>query len=182
MASGEILTPPEDVTDGLAAYGKRLKEFAHSREIPDELLREPDHVMIKSANTADFAAVARGIHPWAEQVVFTEIDLRFLVAARLLVPLALTDNHYVGGVEVMESRSEAVDFLGLEYGQFFVPDFKRAERLIRRRKIPFQSRADNHHRWLQLPMNNEGQELRLSDKKLDEIIDEELAEGAAKLL
>lgn len=180
----EILTPPEDITKEVDEYGNRLLSFLNTTRFPNELLIEPDNTAIKVADASDFNAELHALKPFAEQVVFTEMDWRFLAAAQLLVPLNLIPHWYIDWVEIQEPKPEEIgkDFVGLKYGEFYFGDFGLAERKLRSRKIAFDRKRDNSHRWLNIVINEQGQELRLTDTKLVETVSEELESGTARLI
>lgn len=180
----EILTPPEDIIKEVDEYGKRLVIFLNAARFPRELLTEPDHAAIKVADASDFDTKLHALKPFAEQVAFTEMDWRFLAAAQLLVPLSLMPHRYVDWIEILEPKPEEVgkDFVGLKYGEFYFGNFGLAERKLRSRKITFDHRSDDSHRWLSIVINEHGQELRLTDTKLVETVSEELESGTARLI
>lgn len=180
----ELLVPPEDITREVSEYGEKLSSFISSHRFPSGLLSSPDHVMIKSATPGDFGKKAREIKDWAEYMAFTQIDWRFLVAARLIVPLSITRNRPVSWVEIMEAKSPdgTADYIGAEYTTFFFDNLGAAEGLIRNQQIPMERRADGAHKWLSININDQGQELRITDKCLTDTIDKELDDQTAWLI
>jgi hypothetical protein len=84
----------------------------------------------------------------------------------------------------MEAKSPdgTADFLGAEYVQFYHEDFNRAGLLLKKKRIEAERRTDGIHRWWNVPMNQAGQELRITDKPLSEIIGQELEDGTARTL
>ena len=158
--------------------------FTSVSGFPEGLLGYPDHVMIKSSSPSDFEEKVKAIRPWAEESAFMEIDSRFLVAAHLVVPLALAEHKPVEWLEIMEPKSPdgTVDYLGAEYAEFYYEDFNKAGLLMKRNKIPYEKRTDDNHRWWNVRINDKGQELRVTDKPLSEIVDKELDEGTARYL
>lgn len=187
QAMSELIVPPEEIIHEVGAYGQQLTRFVDSANFPHGLLSEPDHVVFKTTDPNDFGNKARAIKPWAEQVAFIQIDWRFLIAARMVVPLALGGHRHVDWVEIIESqdretRPASADYVGLEYAEFYYSDFNHAEQLIKGRGIKIDRRADSSHRWLNIVMNENGQEVRLSDTKLVEVVSGELESGAARLI
>lgn len=180
----EVLIPPKDITCEVRKYGQTMMNFVRTSDFPEGLLGYPDHLMIKSTDASDFDKRVKEIGPWAEQVAFVEIDTRFLVAAQLLVPLMLTDHRPVQWVEIMEPKSPdgTVDFFGVEYAEFYYNDFNKAGLMMKKQKIPAEKRTDGIHRWWNIRMNEAGQEVRITDKPLSEIIGRELDDGTAKSL
>lgn len=180
----ELILPPQDINDEVKKYGQTMLHFMWSTDFPEGLVTNPDHVMIKSATPSDFDKRVKSISPWAEQKIFVEVDTRFLVAARLIVPMALTEYKEVNWIEIMESKSPdgTADYLGVEYVEFYHSDFNQAGLFMKRKKVDAEKRVDGLHRWWNIRMNDEGQELRITDKPLSEIIDKELDESTARHL
>jgi len=184
----EILTPPEDINDLVSDYRGQLDYFAYSVDFPPILLQEPDHMMLKAADPVDFAEKVREIKPWTEkeEVAFMELDWRFLAVARLVVPYTLTPSRHIGWLEIMEPKeARGYDYIGVEYASFHCPDINKAEKLVNNTKGVTVERLHDeprHWRWLNIVMNGSGQELRLSDTKLEEIVEQELEDGTARLI
>lgn len=180
----ELILPPKEVHSEARRYGRTMLEFVHATDFPESLLAHPDHLMIKSSGVSDFEKKVKSITPWAEEAAFLEVDERFLVAARLIMPIALTDYKEVDWVEIMEPKSVegTVDYLGAEYAQFYHNDFNSVGVIMKKKRVDFEKRTDGMHRWWRVPMNDEGQEIRITDKPLAEIIGRELDDGTAKQL
>ncbi|MEX1059186.1 MAG: hypothetical protein WEC17_02030 [Candidatus Saccharimonadales bacterium] len=183
----EILTPPEDINSSVEEYGQQFRHFTDAFDIPAALMREPDHLMLKAADPVDFAEKVREIKPWTdqEQVAFMQLDWRFLAMAHLAVPYALAPSRHVDWLEIMERKeASGYDYIGVEYASFYYPDINKAEGLINSRGIKIERLHDESRRWrwLNITMNDGGQEVRLSDTKLVEIVEQELEDGTARLI
>ena len=183
----EILTPPEDINHLVGEYRQRLRYYVDSAGIPQSLLQEPDHMMLKAAGPVDFADKVREIKPWTDeaQVAFMELDWRFLAMARLAVPYAVTDSSYADWLEIMEPKSaEGYDYIGVEYASFYFPDLKKAERKLNSRGVSTERILDQSRdwEWLNIVINQSRQEVRITDTKLVEIVEQELEDGSAKLI
>jgi hypothetical protein len=183
----EIILPTDDINGEVYGYGQRLRHFSELYDIPPGLFDEPDHIVFKAADPVDFSDKVKTIRLWTEgeSVAFTQLDWRFLAAAQMVIPLALWEHKYVDWVEVMESReSEGQDYAGLEYAGFYYPDINYAQILLNSRSIDAQKYYDESHnwRWLNVVINEAGQEVRFSDTKLVEVVESELEDGTAKLI
>ena len=180
----EILTPPPEIEREAQKYGQAMLRFVNSTDFPIDILTYPDHLMIKTTSPSDFDKKVKAINPWSEQVAFMEIDERFLVAAHLVVPLTMTQYRPVEWLEIMEPKSpeSTSDYPGAEYVEFYHNNFNEAGLLMKKRRITYEKRVDGHHRWWNIRINDEGQELRITDKPLSEIIGQELDDGTARQL
>jgi hypothetical protein len=182
-----VLTPPPGMSGAVHNYGQRLKHFKETYDIPPSLFDEPDHIVFKSIDTVDFADTVRGIKPFAEKekLAFAQINWRFLAAAQIIVPMALWESKLVDWVEVMEPReTEGHEYSGLEYAEFYYPDIRQAEILLNSHQVQARSFYDEKRNWswLNVPINDKGQEVRFSDTKLVEVVQSEIEDGTARLI
>ncbi|MBX4197250.1 hypothetical protein KW801_01690 [Candidatus Saccharibacteria bacterium] len=181
----ELVLPPSDISREITDYGRLVAGYVYHQNFPEVLLSDPDHVMIKSSDPADFDTKFKQLKPWtAEDRYFAEIDGRFLVAARFLVPLALIERRPVEWIQIMEPKSldGTFDYFGVEYAEFFYQDFDKARLMLDKNKIEYSKKADEDHSWLNIRINNQGQEIRITDKLLAETIDSEVESGRARPL
>jgi hypothetical protein len=183
----EIILLDPAIPEDISRYGRNLGCFIAMTSFPEELLEQPDNVMIKASDPKDFETRYQSLAPWvAERPYFVDVpDGRFLVAARLLTPLAVFGERRVDWVELMEAKradAELIDYVGAEYTEFFTDDLKKAGKTLRERGIAYKPLDDGDHAWLNMRINTEGQELRITDRMLAETIDEELDTERARPL
>ncbi len=180
----ELVLPDQNIAQNVSEYDQRLTRYIAYSNFPVGLLVDPDYAMIKAATPRDFGKMACEGQQMSEYTIFREVDWRFLVAARLLTPLALLDSKPVRWVEVMEAKSPdgTVDYLGAEYVSFFVQNFGNAENQLRARGVSYEFRTDGTQRWLQTSINENGQELRITDKYLEERVDQALELESARII
>lgn len=183
----EIILLDPAIPEDISRYGKNLGRFIAMTSFPEELLGQPDNVMIKASDPRDFETKYQSLAPRAaERPYFVDIpDGRFLVAARLLTSVAVYGDRSVDWVELMESKTsnaEPVDYVGVEYAEFFFDDLKKAGRTLSQNGLAYEPLSDDDHAWLNMRINTEGQELRITDRMLAETIDEELDSERARPL
>ncbi len=76
-------------------------------------------------------------------------------------------------VEIMESRPQRVDkdIVGLEHAEFYYPHFDEVRAVLGEKGIAHKLRKDKpSHHWVEVVINNSGQELKLNDKPMAEIV------------
>lgn len=168
----------------LEAYGEELEEFIDMFWLPQGWFGAPDHVAIKCADRSDFERTIRTFEDDAEQISAIDMDGRTLAAVRLASSVAVGSLGDVSWIEVMEPRPEKVgkDVVGLEHMEFTFPDFGLVRDLLSERNIPHEMQSNPSHRWINIVLNELRQELKLNDKPLSEIVEEELASGESYLL
>lgn len=175
---GELVLPEKTITQGIYDYGRKLGRFMEHNPVLKQFVAQPDYAMVKAATPRDFNDKFSELQWLAcERPFFREIDWRFLVAARLLTPVALGQDQIVQRVAVMEAKSPdgTVDHLGgVEYVSFFVDNFGQAATVLRNRNIRCEVRMDGVQRWLEIPLDNNRQEIRFSGTVIEERIDHSL--------
>lgn len=168
----------------LEAYGEELEEFIDMFWLPPGWFGEPDHVAIKCADRSDFESTLETFEDEAEEMSAVDMDGRTLAAVRLASSIAVASLGDVKWVEVMEPRPEKVgkDLVGLEHMEFTFPDFAAVRDLLGERNIAYEVQSNPGHAWVNIVLNERGQELKLNNKPLSAVIEEELASGDAYLL
>lgn len=168
----------------LEAYGEELEEFIDMFWLPPGWFGAPDHVAIKCADRSDFERTIRTFEDDAEQISAIDMNGRTLAAVRLASSIAVASLGDISWVEVMEPRPEKVgkDVVGLEHMEFTFPDFGLVRDLLSERNIPYEMQSNPSHTWINIVLNELRQELKLNDKPLSEIVEEELASGESYLL
>jgi hypothetical protein len=181
----ELVLPPSDISNEITGYGKLVAGYVYNKDFPEILLGDPDHVTLKSTDATDFDTKFKQLKPWtAEDRYFSDVDGRFLVAARFLVPMALMERRPVEWIQIVEPESAdgSLDYFGVEYAEFFYPEFTKARMMLERSKVAFSERNDDTHRWLNIKLNDKGQDIRITDRMLAETMDAEVESGRARTL
>jgi hypothetical protein len=176
----EIIIPRTDIETEGWQYGSVMLSFIQRHQLPDWLTQNPDHLMVKSADASDFGKRVKDLYSFTPEVTFLELDFRFIAAAKLMIPLALSDNRKVPRVQIMEAK--VGDYIGPEYAVFFHKDFHYVRAQLEHNKVDAVERSDHMHRWWNIRISNAGQELRITDTPLAQIIDFEVQEGIARPL
>ena len=164
------------------AYGEALRDFVDQYNLPEEWFEQLDHAAFKCKNSEHFDEVLMQATDDADQLSFVAMDGRRLAGAHLEEPVYVESFGYFEWLEIMQPRPERVgkDIVGLEHLEFYWPDFEAAEEVLRDRGIQFEMQHNDSQQWISIILNNFGHELKLCNRTLADIVQEELANGDAE--
>lgn len=172
----------ENFEQAIADYAESLRAFVDEHELPSDWFKVPDHIAIKGANAADFEAIMNSFKPLANQLSYIEMDGRRLGTAQIISPITIGTFGSVSWVEIMEPRPEKVgkDVVGMEHMEFYYPHFDEVKAALTERNIPFEQQQNPGHAWINIVINNSGQELKINDRLLADAVTEEIQKGITK--
>jgi hypothetical protein len=170
--------------DQLDNYAAELESFIATNSLPNEWFLEPDHIAIKGVDGTDYEDILESFRPVAKQITYIEMDGRRLGTANLTRPIVAGDLGSVSWVEIMEPRPERIgsDVVGLEHMEFCYPNFDEVTKVLRSRGIEFEPQQNPGHSWINIVINDKGQELKINDRPLAVIVEEEIKSGLSKIL
>lgn len=166
-------------------YVESLEQFVQRRRLPQEWFNEPDHLAVKCLDGKHFDAM---LDTWARRVdlaSYVRMDGRRLAAVHLgEAAISLGMFGSVEWLEIMEPRPEKVgkDTVGIDHAEFVYPDFTAVKQVLRFRKVPYELQENPNHSWVNIPINSLGQELKLNDRPLADIVGHEIETGDAVVL
>lgn len=165
-------------------YAELLQGFIEKYELPDNWFKTPDHLAIKCADSLDFDYTLQELLADASQVSQIEMDKRRLATLNLTSKIQIGELGSVEWLEIMEPRPENVgkDVVGLEHLEYYYPDFDEIREILEKYHIDFTEQSNSGLSWISIVLNKEGQELKLNNKLLANIVDEQLENGEARLI
>lgn len=169
----------------VAKYAKSLTAFRMRYRLPQEWFPQPDHLAVKCLDAEHFDAIVQRWLPDAYEASYIELDGRRLASVHLGGKLALSKSlGSVEWLEVMEPRPEkaGLDTVGIDHVEYVFPDFAAAMAALETRNIPYELQSNPNHKWLNIPINPRGQELKLNNRPLADMVSQGLEDGEAKLL
>lgn len=173
-----------DYEEEIDDYAKSLEDFIGSHELPEKWFKRPDHIAIKCADGLDYEYRLQELSPDSSQSSQIEMDGRRLATLHLITNQAVGNLGSVEWLEVMEPRPEKVGkgIVGLEHMEFYFPDFKEVTETLVDKNLEFELEENPGHRWVNIVINASGQELKLNDRLLADIVEEELENGISHLI
>jgi predicted metalloenzyme YecM len=168
----------------IGQYAQVLQAFIEEHELPLEWFRVPDHVAIKCSDAYHYEHTVEELLPDAAQTSQVELDGRRLAAIKLTSPFSIGELTRVEWVEVMEPRPEKAgkDMVGVEHAEFFYPDFDEISEVLDENGVAYSFQQNPGHAWVNIVLNEQGQELKLNNRLLADVVEEELADGTARLI
>lgn len=170
--------------EAIEQFANDLQDFIDRYELPDEWFKTPDHIAIKCADGLEYVYTVEDLVPDAQQASEIEMDGRRLAAFNLILSVPIGELGSVSWLEIMEPRPEKIgkDVVGLEHMEFYYPDFDEIKEILDGHKIAFTMQSNSGHSWMNIVINQRGQELKLNDRLLGDTVAEELEDGRSHLL
>lgn len=170
----------------IEAYAVTLTSFVAAHDLPGEWFMSPDHIAIKASDGTAFDAIVRQFRPHTRQISCIDMDSRRLAAAQMTASIPIGTFGEVSLIEIMEPRPENVgsDVVGLEHMEFYYPHLERVQKMLKERGLGEKTRLQQNpgHAWVNIVLNEAGQELKINDSPLSVIIREEFETGKSYLL
>lgn len=165
----------------IQAYAEILQNFIVQYELPAEWFASPDHLALKCADSIDYDYTLQELLADAQLAAEVFMDQRRLAALHLTVQQAVGTLGSVEWLEIMEPRPAKLGkgMVGLEHMEFYYPDFDEITKVLTTRKVTFTLQANPGHAWVNIVLNQSGQELKLNNRPLADVVREELADGTA---
>lgn len=169
--------------EAVEKFTEELEAFIERYELPKEWFKVPDHLAIKCADGLDYVYTVEELLPDAHQASEIVMDERRLATLQLTSPVLVGDLWKISWLEIMEPRPEKVgkDVVGLEHMEFYYPDFDEVTVLLAKYDIEFTLQTNPGHSWVNIVLNDSGQELKLNDRLLGDTVADELEDGTAHL-
>lgn len=162
-------------------YEWRLGRFIRAHELPKEWFAAPDHLAIKCFDAADYESERNIWRPLTIQGKISEIVMnnRRLGTAELAAAVSVGMLGKVTWIEIMEPRPEKVgkDVVGLEHMEFCYPNFAEVTAHLDKQGIEYKMEENPGHAWVNIVLNKYGQELKINNRTLADVVPQELADG-----
>ena len=174
----------DDILEQVGEYEAELSQFVADNELPKEWFGIADHIAVKGADGADFERLVEVFKPQSDQISCIDMDGRRLATAQLTGNISVGKFGNVSWVEIMEPRPEKVgkDVVGMEHMEFYFPDFTKVSRVLDDRKVQYEMQDNPGHHWVNIVINPKGQELKLNNKVLADVVGQEIKTGESYLL
>lgn len=171
-----------DIKRQIEDYAHELEGFIERHELPSEWFEYPDHVAFKAADSQAFKSLIGTFQPLSEQISYVEMDGRRLATAQLLSHVTLGSFGDIQWVELMEPRPARVgsDVVGFEHAEFYFPNFEAVQKVLSDKEVVYEIQDNPGHSWVNIVINNKGQELKLNNGRLKDIVAKETAKGETK--
>lgn len=165
-------------------YVASLERFAHRRGLPTEWFSEPDHLAVKCLDGEHYEDMVAAWGRRSNLASYVRMNGRRLASIHLGEVVSLGIFGDVEWLEIMEPRPKKVgiDIVGIDHAEFVFPDFTAADVVLAKRSIPHELQSNPNHSWLNIPINATGQELKLNNRPLADIVTHEIETGVAEVL
>jgi predicted metalloenzyme YecM len=165
-------------------YVRELQAFVAEHDLPSTWFEVIDHGAFKFRDTSDFEDGIEDFRHMADEITSINMNNRRLATARLHMSIMIGKFGSVKWIELMEPRPEKAgnDFVGFEHVEFFYPNFTEIQDFLDSKGIPYQMETNTGHNWVNIVINGAGQELKLNDRTLGDMIGHELETGISNVI
>lgn len=166
-------------------YATFLSAFIGTYKLDSLFSGKPvDHIAVKAAGLDDFERYLESITPFANLVVRSEVNSRWLVTARLIKAVNLGTYGPVSYVELMQPKpgSNPNGLVGLDHVEFVNPNFNQIDARLWQVKAGKKLQSNSNHSAIVVVINSKGQEVKFTNTTLLEINQKEVKEGRAEVL
>jgi len=173
-------------------YRPKVERFIKLNKLPRHWFLEQDHVAFKAYNPQDYEVLVKQFKPASEQISEVHMDGRQIAVAKLLdwlgIDMTLSfsgEPHFLDLVELMLARPEdqSDEPVKLDHEEIY---FERGiipiRTVLRRKGLNPLDQENDAHSWVSVIMNDEGDELKFTDRRLEDINAEDLKTGRAKII
>ncbi len=176
---------PERLQELLLAYAEEVKLFFYSYGLADLVIDLTiDHVAIKALNREIYERYLETYLPLSKRLSYSQVNDRDLATAVLYDPLDAGTFGHVSLLEIMEPRPGviATTYDLIDHIELVVPDLNSVKTILAGKDVVFTEQANDQHKTVVIEINEWGQEIKFTDRPLQDIADKQIASGAAKVI
>ena len=165
-------------------YVRELEAFVSDNDLPRSWFEVIDHAAFKFASSSEFEDGVESFRRMSDQISSIRMNNRRLATAKLHMSLMIGRFGAVKWVELMEPRPEKIgkDYVGFEHVEFYYPNFNEVQEVLDNKGILYEMQTNPGHNWVNIVINSEGQELKLNDRTLGDIVTHELDTGQSSII
>jgi predicted metalloenzyme YecM len=165
-------------------YATELRAFVRDNDLPSKWFKVIDHVAFKFRGRKDYEAGVELFRPLASQISCIDMDGRSLATAQLKEGLKVGDFGSVKWIEIMEPRPAKIgkDLVGFEHVEFYYPNFEEIKTVLSQHDIAYTLQTNPGHTWVNIVINDIGQELKLNNRTLGDVVTEEIKNGESYVI
>ena len=164
-------------------YANLLAQFIADNKLPYVWFNVPDHLAIKCASGQEYEDEIEGWRSKTTQGMISQItmDGRRLGTAELKTAIKVGNLGEVTWLEIMQPRpeKEGKDYVGLEHMEFCYPDFAEVTRHVEAHGVDYKMEENSGHAWVNIVLNKSGQELKINNRTLADVVPQEIKDGVA---
>mgnify|MGYP006326836669 CR=1 FL=1 len=176
---------PERLQQLLPAYAEEAKLFFYSYGLAD-LVRDLllDHLAITALDRKVYDENLNSFLPLTTRMSFEAVGPRDIATAELSTPLDAGTFGTVALLEIMEPKPGAIATTHdlIDHIELLVPDLKPITDALDEKGVIFKVQSNENHTAVVMEVNEWGQEVKFTTRSLQDIADQQIKIGAAKVL
>lgn len=168
----------------LLAYDEEVKLFFYAYGLADLIVdKKLDHVAVKGLDSTKYQEYLREFAPYSKRLSYEPVGPRDIAIAELKDAL---DGGTLGPVQLLEIMEPKPDTIPtthdlIDHIEILVDDLEAVKAALIAKEVEFKEQSNDNHTALVVEINEWGQEAKFTNKSLQEIADQQIASGAAKI-
>jgi predicted metalloenzyme YecM len=169
-------------------YCQNLRQFLFQNDLEELVLNcSIDHFAIKLANSDHYSKYIDSLKKDSSSISDTEMHNRRLATALLNQPLMfmlIKQQTSCNVMEIIEPKPEKANkrLVGFEHIEIYHKDLDRVKQFLKSKNVAFEDYENPHHRAAVLVINDKGQEIKFTDSRLEEIVEQQIAAGSSTVI
>lgn len=176
---------PERLRQLLPAFAEEAKLFFYSYGLADLIIDLPvDHVAIKALDRKVYDEYIKIYLPLANRMSCAVVNDRDLATAKLYEPLDAGTWGQIKLLEIMEPRPGTIATTHdlIDHIELLVSNLEEIKVALTNKNVMFSEQSDDQHKTVVVEINEWGQEVKFTNRSLQDISDKQIASGAAKVI
>lgn len=176
---------PERLQQLLPAFAEEAKLFFYSYGLADLVIDLPiDHVAIKALDRKVYDEYIKIYLPLSQRMSYAVVNDRDLATALLYEPLDAGTWDQVKLLEIMEPRPNAIatTYDLIDHIELLVSNLEAIKTTLTNKDVIFTEQSNDQHKTVVVEINEWGQEVKFTDRGLQDISDKQIASGTARVI
>jgi predicted metalloenzyme YecM len=166
-------------------YCQNVEQILSGLGIQELVIGHPiDHLAVKLANSNDYELYIESLKEYCETISYTEMHGRRLATATLIDPINLhlfNEESSCRILEIIEPKPDKANkgLVGFEHIEVFQDDLDQAKESLHSKGVAFEDYENPHHKAAVLVINDQGQEIKFTDSRLELLVEQQIMDGSS---
>lgn len=168
----------------LLAYDEEVKLFFYAYGLADLIVdKKLDHVAVKGLDSAKYQEYLKEFAPHCKRLIYEPVGPRDIAIGELLEPLDGGTLGPVSLLEIMEPKPDTIPTTHdlIDHIEILVDDLEQVKTLLTSKDVLFKEQSNENHQAVVVEINEWGQEAKFTNRSLQEIVEQQLSAGIAKV-
>lgn len=174
----------EEITTKLPVFAEEAKLFFHAYGLGNLVVDKPvDHAAIKGLNKDEYNQYLLLFLPLSKRLSYEDVGPRQIAIGELYEPLDCGTFGTVSTIEIMEPKPDAAVTTHdmIDHIELLTTDLQEVIHQLTDKGVEFSWQENPAHNAVVVAINEWGQEVKFTDRPLQDIAEKHIAAGVAKV-